>query len=394
VKIVLAPDSFKESLSALEVATALEVGIRRVFPNVECIKVPMADGGEGTVDAMVSATGGRRLFKYVMGPLGERVRATYGLLGDRRTAVIEMAAASGLPLVPSNRRNPLKTTSFGTGELIRAALGKGARRVIIGIGGSATNDGGAGMAQALGVRFRDTSGAIIADGIAGGGLRPIHSIDLGQRIDDLAEAEILVACDVQNTLVGKSGATAVYGPQKGATAAQVAKLDQNLRHFGRLIERDLGIKVLTLKGGGAAGGLGAGLVAFAGGQLRSGVDLVVEAVDLPHHLDGADLVITGEGRIDSQTVFGKTPAGVAAAAARLRVPVVAVGGGLADDARTVFAHDIDALESAIVRDIELPFAMQRSKRYLRDAGERIAKWIVLGQKMARQNPEVDSSTAR
>lgn len=382
MKIILAPDSFKQGLCALDVATALEAGIRRVLPQAECVKVPMADGGEGTVDAMVAATGGRRLHKLVMGPLGERVRAVYGLLGGGNTAVIEMAAASGLPLVPANKRNPLKTTSFGTGELIRAALGKGARRVIIGIGGSATNDGGAGMAQALGVRFCDKSGAALADGAAGGMLRRIHSIDLGQRID-LSRIEVLVACDVHNTLVGKSGAAAVYGPQKGASAAQVAALDRNLRHFGRLIERDLGLKVLTLKGGGAAGGLGAGLAAFAQGQLRSGIELVIDTVGLSRHLSGADLVITGEGRIDAQTVFGKTPAGVAAAARRQRIPVVAVGGGLADDARKVFAHGIDALESAIVRDMDLAVAMRYSRKYLRDAGERIAKWIVLGQKMSR-----------
>lgn len=382
VKIVLAPDSFKESLSALEVATALEVGIRRVLPAVECVKVPMADGGEGTVDALVAATGGRHHYKSVMGPLGERVRARYGLLGDGKTAVIEMAAASGLPLVPATKRNPLKTTSFGTGELIRAALSKGARRIIIGLGGSATNDGGAGMAQALGIRLRDTHGRVLTDGAAGGMLHRIHSLDLEQRIDDLNDAEILIACDVQNSLVGKMGASAVYGPQKGANTTQVAELDKKLRHFGRLIEHDLGIKVLGLAGGGAAGGLGAGLVAFAGGQLRSGVELVIDAVGLVDHLTHADLIITGEGRIDAQTAFGKTAAGVAAAAVQMQVPVVALGGGLADDARKVFSIGIDALESAIVRDVDLAMAMKYAKKYVRDAGERIAKWIVLGRKMA------------
>lgn len=381
MKIVLAPDSFKESLRAIEVATALERGIRRVLPEVECVKLPMADGGEGTLEALISARGGRRVSKTVMGPLGERHRATYGLLSCGKTAVVEMAAASGLHLVPPKRRHPLETTSFGTGELIRAALEKGVSRIIVGIGGSATNDGGAGMAQALGIRFYDKAGLMLADGVAAGSLDRVHTIDCEGRIAALDQTEILVACDVRNKLVGKFGASVIYAPQKGASDAEVRKLERNLRHFGKVMEQAFKIKIFSLRGGGAAGGLGAGLVAFAGGQLRTGVELVAELVGLSQHLSGADLVITGEGRIDSQTGFGKTPAGVAQAARRLSVPVIAVGGSLAIDARSVFSHGVDALESATVRDMDLAGAIESSRKNLCDAGERIAKWIILGQKL-------------
>lgn len=382
MKIVIAPDAYKENLSALEVARALERGIRRVIPDAECIKLPMADGGEGTVDAVISARGGRRVRKSVMGPLGHPVRASYGLLDDGHTAVIEIAAASGLPLVPLNQRNPLKTTSYGSGELIRAALARNVQRIIVGLGGSATNDAGVGMAQALGVRFYGSNGAELAAGVAGGGLGRIESIDMRSRNAALATTELIVATDVENKLIGKTGAAAVFGPQKGASAAQVRKLEQNLAHLGRIIERDLSLKVLSLPGGGAAGGLGAGMVAFAGGTLVSGVRLVGELVGLEGHLASADLVITGEGRIDRQTAFGKAPAGVAAAAADYGIPVVAVGGGLADDARSVFSHGIDALESAVVRDMGLDEALLNARKHVRDAGERVAKWLVLGQRMA------------
>jgi glycerate kinase len=382
VKIVIAPDSFKESLSAREVADCLETGFRRAMPDLHCVKVPVADGGEGTVDALVSATNGRRRRKMVRGPLGRKLSATFGVLGDGKTAVIEMAAASGLHLVPTDVRDPTKPTTFGTGELIRASIDGGANRLIIGIRGSATNGGGAGMAQALGIRFFDETHRLMKPGIAGGDLGRVRRIDTAERLIELDATEVLVACDVRKKPVGASGAAAVYAPQKGATPQQVDELGQNLLHFCDVIERDLIIPVKPLKGGGAAGGLGAGLCAFAGGKLISGFGLVIEAAGLLQHLANADLVITGEGRIDAQTLAGKAPSGVAIAASCLGVPVVAVGGALGRDARQLFKHGVDALESTLVRESTLQQALTDSRGNLRDTGERIGKWLLLGQKIS------------
>jgi glycerate kinase len=383
MKIVIAPDSFKGNLDAMQVARAIERGIRRVLPEAVCVKVPMADGGEGTVQSLVDAAGGRFIRKMVCGPAGRPVRARYGMLADGTTAVIEMAEASGLPLVRGAARNPLRTTTFGTGELIADALDRGARRILIGIGGSATNDGGAGMAQALGVRFLDERGRPIRGRIAGGMLDSIAAIDCARIHPELRRARITVACDVDNPLCGPRGAARVFGPQKGATPAMVRRLDANLRKFGGLIRRELGVDILNLRGAGAAGGLGGGLVAFANARLRSGIDIVIEAVGLDAHLRNADLVITGEGRVDFQTAFGKTPAGVAKAARRRRIPVVAIGGGLADDARGVFRHGIDALQSAIARDMPLEQALERAPDYIADAAERALRLILIGRRMRR-----------
>lgn len=380
MKIVIAPDSFKESLTAPEVARALEKGLKRVLRDAEYVRVPMADGGEGTVEAVTAATGGKRMRKRVRGPLGNPVAASYGRLPDG-TAIIEMAAASGLPLVPPARRNPLKTSSYGTGELIRAACAGGARRIVIGIGGSATNDCGAGMAQALGAIFRDARGRVLSHPLAGGDLHRVAEIDLGGVAGTLRGAELLVACDVRNPLCGPTGASAVFGPQKGATPAQVRQLDANLRHCGRLLERASGQRLLTKPGAGAAGGLGAALMGCCGGRLVPGADLVTELVGLARHLEGASLVITGEGRIDFQTAFGKAPAGVAALAGRLGVPVIAVGGGLADDARQLFSHGFAALDAAVVRPMSLVDAMHDARVNLERAGERIGRWIVLGRRL-------------
>jgi glycerate kinase len=383
MKIVIAPDSFKGNLDAMQVARAVEHGIRRVLPDAVCVKVPMADGGEGTVQSLVDAAGGRFIIRKVCGPAGRPVRARYGLLADGTTAVIEMAEASGLPLVRGASRNPLTTTTYGTGELIADALDRGARRILIGIGGSATNDGGAGMAQALGVRFLDARGRPIRKRIGGGMLDRIAAIDCSGIHPGLSGARVTVACDVDNPLCGPRGAAHVFGPQKGATPAMVRRLDANLRKFGGLIRRELGIDIMHLRGAGAAGGLGGGLVAFANATLRSGIDIVIEAVGLDAHLRNADLVITGEGRVDFQTAFGKTPAGVAKAARRRRVPVVAIGGGLADDARGVFRHGIDALQSAIARDMPLEQALERAPDYIADAAERALRLVLIGRRMRR-----------
>ncbi|MDZ7737299.1 MAG: glycerate kinase [Gammaproteobacteria bacterium] len=383
-KIVIAPDSFKENLTSLQVAAAIEEGIRRVLPDVECIKVPMADGGEGTVQSLVDAVGGKFIRKQVQGPLGnKKVKARYGLLADGDGAVIEMAEASGLPLVAAGKRNPLKATTYGTGELIMDAIDHGARNIIIGIGGSATVDGGAGMAQALGVRFRDKNGRVLKSHAGGGMLNKIESIDMEHVDPRLRKTKIIIASDVDNPLVGAKGAAHVFGPQKGATPAMVKTLDSNLRHFGKVIKRDLGIGVNDMKGAGAAGGLGAGLVAFTNAKLQSGIDIIVKATGLEEYLRGADLAISGEGRVDSQTAFGKTPAGVAKAAKKARVPVIAIGGGLADDARDVFEHGIHGLESAAARDMSLEEAIRLSRPHLANAAERAIRMILLGRDMEK-----------
>src|SRR5690606_515448 len=293
---------------AKEVAAAIAAGVRKVWPDARIDCVPLADGGEGTVEALVEATGGRFVQARVTGPLGEPVEAVYGLLGDGETAVIEMAAASGLPLVPPDRRDPARATTRGTGELIRAALDRGCRRLIIGIGGSATNDGGAGMAQALGVSFRGRHGRVLP--LGGLALRELEAIDLSGLDPRIRETEIVAACDVDNPLYGPRGASAVYGPQKGATPELVEALDQALRRYAEVLYRDLGIDVQAIPGSGAAGGLGAGLVALLGAQLKPGIELVLEALDFRRRLEGADLVIAAEGGVDRQTAFGKAPSGV------------------------------------------------------------------------------------
>ncbi|MBR0567567.1 glycerate kinase [Azoarcus sp. L1K30] len=355
MKIVIAPDSYKESLSALEVAKAIEAGFRTVFPDAEYVSLPVADGGEGTVDAMVAATAGRRCECEVNGPLGKPVRAFYGLTGDGATAVIEMAAASGLALLAPPDRNPLLTGSHGTGELIRAALDAGARHLILGIGGSATNDGGAGMLQVLGVRLLDASGTELPPG--GGALARLDRIDASGLDARLAACRIEVACDVDNPLTGPRGASAVFGPQKGATPDMVAQLDANLTRFADIIRRDVGVAVADVPGAGAAGGMGAAMLAFFGAELRPGIDIVTTAVGLERHLADADLVITGEGRIDSQTIHGKTPIGVARVAKRHGKPVIGIAGGLSADVGIVHVHGIDAVFSVVYRPCTLEEAM-------------------------------------
>ena len=356
MKIVIAPDSFKGCLTALEVCAAAAQGLRRISRDFEIAEVPMADGGEGTVQSLVDATDGALAVERVTGPLGEPVSATYGLLGDGETAVIEMAAASGLPLVPEDRRDPKLTTTFGTGELIRCALDEGRRRLIVGIGGSATTDAGAGMAQALGVRLLDEAGEPI--GFGGAELGRLATIEMSGADPRLRDTEIRVACDVDNPLYGARGAAHVYGPQKGASLEDVELLDRNLRHFADIVQRDLGLDVRDLPGAGAAGGLGAGLVAFCGATLEPGIAIVIDAVGLPEQMRGADLCLTGEGAIDSQTAFGKTPAGVTAVAVAAGAPVIAIGGGVALDAFSLHERGFDALACILNRPMTLSEAMQ------------------------------------
>ncbi|MUG67834.1 MULTISPECIES: glycerate kinase [Paenibacillus] len=376
MKIVIAPDSFKESLSALEAAEAIEKGFRSVFPDADYYKMPMADGGEGTVRSLVDATGGTIMERVVTGPLGEPVQAFFGITGDGRTAIIEMAAASGLHLVPAERRNPLLTSTRGTGELIRFALEEGVEHMIIGIGGSATNDGGAGMVQALGGRLLDRSGREIGPG--GGALSDLHEVDMSGLDARLAGVRIEVACDVDNPLTGPRGASAVFGPQKGATPDMVQLLDRNLSHFADVAEQALGKTFREKEGAGAAGGLGAGLIAFLNADLRRGIDIVLNASRFEDIVRDADLVITGEGRIDRQTIYGKTPIGVAKAAKKYDVPVIGIAGSLSDDSAVVHDHGIDALFSIVPGVVTLPEAFESAAVNM----ERTARNIAASMKMS------------
>ncbi|MDI3360117.1 glycerate kinase [Lelliottia sp. V89_10] len=376
MKIVIAPDSYKESLSALEVATAIEQGFREIFPDADYVKLPVADGGEGTVEAMVAATQGGIIKVRVTGPLGENAEGFYGLSGDEQSAFIEMAAASGLEMVAPSSRNPLKTTSWGTGELIRHALDAGVKHIIIGIGGSATNDGGAGMVQALGAKLLDGDDNPI--GLGGGELEKLARIDISELDSRLADCRIEVACDVTNPLTGEEGASAVFGPQKGATPEMIDRLDDALTHYAKIIARDLDIDVLNLEGGGAAGGMGAGLYAFCGAELRQGIEIVTDALHLDKQVADADLVITGEGRIDSQTIHGKVPVGVAKVAKRYNKPVIGIAGSLTADVGVVHQHGIDAVFSVIYRVCTLEEALESAEVNVRMAARNIAAVLKMG----------------
>jgi glycerate kinase len=371
--IVVAPDSYKGSVSAVEVALAMERGILTVFPSAKVRKIPIADGGEGTVEALVTATGGQYRSNEVAGPLGERIFAAWGVLGDGKTAVIEMATASGLPLVPADRRDPRKASSYGTGELIRAALDAGLRRIIIGIGGSATNDAGAGMARALGVRFLAADGSQLADG--GAALAALVGIDLSGLDSRLQKTEIIVACDVDNPLCGPRGASAVFGPQKGATPEIVAQLDAALGRFAEYAQQVTGRDVAGLPGAGAAGGLGAGLMFFTRAQLKPGIEIVLDTVNFSTVVKDADYVITGEGRTDFQTAFGKAPVGVAKVAKMSGVPVFCLSGGLGKGADDVLAQGIDAVMSICERPMSLEECMAAGSTLIESATVRLCRII-------------------
>jgi len=363
--VVVAPDSFKGSLSAPEAAAAMERGVLAAWPDARVVKVPIADGGEGTVEALVAATGGRFEVHTVHGPLGRPVEARWGVLGDGRTAVVEMAAASGLTLVPEGRRDPRVASTFGTGQLLQAALAAGFRRIVVGIGGSATNDGGAGMAKALGVRFLDGRGQPLPEG--GAPLIRIASIDLSGVDPRLAEAEILVACDVDNPLTGPRGASAIYGPQKGATPAVVVELDAALERYAEIARHATGRDVARHPGAGAAGGLGAGLLFFTPARLVPGVDLVLDSTRFDDLVRGATLVVTGEGRSDAQTAMGKAPVGVARVAQRHGVPVFVVSGSLGPGAEELLALGIARVESAAPPGMPVKEAMDRAAELLEAA---------------------------
>jgi glycerate 2-kinase len=371
MKIVIAPDSFKGSLTAKEVADAIESGINKVNKNIYIEKVPMADGGEGTVQSLVDATGGKIVSTVVFNPLMEEINSFYGILGDNKTAVIEMSAAPGLPLLSNEKKNPLITTTYGTGELFLHALDEGCRNFIIGIGGSATNDGGFGMMKALGIKFLDIKGEDI--GFGGGALEKLYSIDISGIDERIKECSIIVACDVDNPLCGPNGASTIFGPQKGATEEMIKILDNNLKLYSKIIEKQLGVSIANIPGAGAAGGLGGGLLAFMKAKLKRGIDIVIETTKLEEYIHNADLVITGEGSIDYQTQYGKTPFGVAKVAQKYNVPVIALAGGIGKEANTLYEKGFNSIFSIVDKPMTLDEAIENGDKLLEDASERILR---------------------
>lgn len=373
MKIVIAPDSFKESMTAKEACEAIEKGMKIALPNAEFIKVPMADGGEGTTQSLVDATEGKMYFVETTGPLGEKVKSKFGILGNGEIAVLEMASTSGLELVPREKRNPMITTTYGTGELIKKAMDMGAKTILIGIGGSATNDGGAGMIQALGGKLLDENGKQISFG--GGELSKIKKIDLSELDSRIKNIKFIAACDVQNPLTGETGAANVFGRQKGATEEMVKILDNNLKHYAELIRKDVKVDVENIPGAGAAGGLGAGLMAFLNAELRKGIDIVVEYSKLEEKIKGADFVITGEGSIDSQTRFGKTPYGVVSVAKKYGVPNITLAGNVSKDIEILYDYGFDAIFSIMQGVDNLDNALKNGKVNLEKTAENIARLI-------------------
>jgi glycerate kinase len=375
MNILIAPDSFKDCLSAKGVAAALSKGIGSILPDADCILVPMADGGEGTVESVIDATGGKLIKRRVLDPLMREIDSFYGITGDGETAVIEMAAASGIELLKEIERNPWITSTYGTGQLIKDALDRGVRKIMLGIGGSATNDGGAGMARALGVEFIGKSGPFDVRG--GGDLGEVVQISMEELDPRIRHAEILVACDVSNPLTGTEGASAVYGPQKGADPAMVKILDENLVHFAELIRDQLGKEISDMPGAGAAGGLGAGLMAFLDARLVKGFDMIAGVVGLEQKIRAADLVITGEGKMDAQTRFGKTPFGVAQMALTYGKPVIGVAGSLEEDAGMLYNEGFDLLMPIQEKPGDLEASLRDGEQLLERCGERIARLLTL-----------------
>jgi len=379
VKVVIASDSYKESLKAIEVCGAIERGFRAIFPNAEYVKIPIGDGGEGTVESLVDATGGRIISISVTGPLREGIQAFYGISKDKKTAFIEMAAASGLQHVPVEKRNPLITTTKGTGELILHALDQGVEYIILGLGGSATNDGGAGMLAALGVRFINDKGEVIDP--SGGTLHSIVAIDFSRMDPRLKGVKIEAACDVDNPLVGMQGASFVFGRQKGANIEMMKELDENLKHYANILKRYVSSDVSEIPGAGAAGGMGAAVISVLKGDLRRGIEIVLDYTNFDKHIEDADLIITGEGRIDEQTAYGKAPVGVAGRAKRFSVPVIAIGGSVSSDYSAVYEKGIDAVFSITTRPMTLEEAYRVAEENIEMTTKNIATvWKIASEK--------------
>ena len=373
MKILIAPDSFKGSLSAIEVCDNIEIGIRKVCKNIDIIKVPMADGGEGTLEALIHSTNGSIYEKKVKDPLFREALGKYGILGDEKTALIEMARVSGLPLLTREERNPMNTTTYGTGELILEALNRGCRNFIIGIGGSATIDGGIGMAAALGVKFKDENNKELAP--IGSSLSKIRYIDISMIDKRIKESRFTIASDVDNPLYGKEGAAYVYGPQKGADKDMVIELDKGLENYSNIIKNDLGKDIKDIKGGGAAGGLGAGLMVFLNGEMKSGIDIVIESTQLEEKIKSVDLVITGEGSIDYQTQFGKTSYGVAKLAKKYNKPLIAICGSIGEGVESLYDDGFTSIFSIGDKPMTLEESMERTPELLEKITENIMRLI-------------------
>lgn len=365
-------DSFKGNLSSLEVARIVENGIRRVYDDAEIDKVAIADGGEGTLDTIVNSKGGEYIYAYVTGPAGNKVKARYGII-DGTTAVIEMAEASGLPLLPKDLQNPMNTSTFGTGELIIDAVNRGCTKIIMGIGGSATNDGGAGMAMALGVKFLDINGDTI--GFGGGALKSLYKIDASGVNKKIKDTEFLVACDVDNPLCGEKGASRIFGPQKGATSEMIKVLDKNLSHYADIVKRDIGKDIKNIPGSGAAGGLGGGLMTFCDASLLKGIKVVLDVINIEDRIKETNVVITGEGSINEQTIHGKVPVGVALRAKAYGKPVFVIAGFIDKGAELVYEYGVDSVMSSMVGPMTLNEAIKESPKLIEEAAERLFRII-------------------
>jgi glycerate kinase len=375
VKILIAPDSFKESLSAVEVAECIEQGIKNYRPDIDCIKIPLADGGEGTVETILHAVGGEIIPLRVKDPLLREIDSYWGLLPDHETAILEMATASGLELLSPVERNPMITSTFGTGQLIQSALDRGCSKIYIGIGGSATNDGGAGMAKALGAKLMDKKGKEVEEG--GKYLSKICSIDLSLFDHRVGNCEIIVISDVQNPMCGENGASFIYGPQKGADPDMVKQLDFNLHYFGEILEKQFNKKIMTLPGAGAAGGLGGGLVAFCDADIRPGVETFSEITKIEDYIQDADLILTGEGKLDYQTKFGKVPFGIAQLSRKYNKPVIGIAGSLGDGYEELYAYGFQSITSIMEGPITLEGAIKNSRKLIINTAESIIRMISL-----------------
>ncbi|QGQ94854.1 glycerate kinase [Paenibacillus psychroresistens] len=371
MKIIIAPDSFKGSLSAADAAKAIERGIKSYMPDAETVKVPMADGGEGTLDSLIAATNGKKIQVTVTDPLGAPVEAMYGIIEPNATCIIEMASASGLCLLTEDQRNPLLATTYGTGELIKHALDAGCRNFILAIGGSATNDGGAGMLQALGMKLIDTSGQSVGTG--GAALQYISAIDDSKFDPRIAESSFLLACDVQNPFIGLHGATRVYGPQKGATLEMVENLESYMTAWADIIGAKTGIKLHEMPGAGAAGGIGGAFLAFFPVEMKRGIDVVIQYSQLCDHLEGTDLVITGEGQIDAQTASGKTPMGVAQAALKYGVPTIVLAGSIGNGIEQLYPYGIVSVHSIVNSPMSLQTAIEKAAELLEQRAEQVIR---------------------
>lgn len=371
IKFILAPDSFKESMTAKEVCLSMEKGIKKVIKDAKCVYVPMADGGEGTLDALVTSTNGEIIYKEVLNPLGNKINARFGILGDKNTAIIEMAEASGIELIQINKRNPMITTSFGTGELIKAALDLGIKSIVIGIGGSATNDAGVGMMQALGAEFLDENNNEILFG--GGELNKIRSIDLANFDKRVKDVKFEVACDVTNPLTGKNGASYIFAKQKGANNEMIKVLDSNLKHFADIVKEQFNVDIDNIEGAGAAGGLGATLAYFFNGVLKSGIDLVIKYSNLEEKIHKADYIFTGEGSIDSQTKFGKTISGIAKLGKKYNIPVIALGGELDSNLNELYDLGVTSIFGIVQGVSTLEEALKNGPKNIEKTTESIAR---------------------